>query len=237
MYASGSDALAPNLREIWDRPSLMGAHRLGPDGARSDASAPLKRAKPGTGTEGEEIARSSSAGAPPGTQGLSPRSNAETTTSEATMPPAVTASRALGLPEPPPTLAVTAPGPDPLRSMDLPQWIEALGVDSAAMPSAFLQYRSTCKGESLTQIGDLYIIEHRASPILLVTGMTLEVDVPPWGKVRPGIPRFACRAVGCIRCSEERGGYQFKWYHRRWREAYDGLRREGSLSAADLEAM
>ena len=99
----------------------------------------------------------------------------------------------------------------PLRSPELPVWVDSPDVDSQAMLSAFLEYRARCLGEARTQISDLYMIIHSSGDDTLDT--------------RSPVPWVACSAVDCRRCAAERGGYQFRWYHPRWAATYLRLAR------------
>ena len=99
----------------------------------------------------------------------------------------------------------------PLRSVELPVWVDSPDVDSQAMLSAFLEYRARCLGEARTQISDLYMIIHSSGDDTLDT--------------RSPVPWVACSAVDCRRCAAERGGYQFLWYHPRWAATYLRLAR------------
>ena len=99
-----------------------------------------------------------------------------------------------------------------LHSMEgpmLPRWIDDPTVDSAAMYSAFL----SVVGDSVKEdCGQLFLINHRPGPSIL-----------------PSFPRnIWCRHLGCSRCGEGRGGYQFRWYHPSWVKAYLSMKRPGS---------
>ena len=99
-----------------------------------------------------------------------------------------------------------------LHSMEgpmLPRWIDDPTVDSAAMYSAFL----SVVGDSVKEdCGQLFLINHRPGPSIL-----------------PSFPRnIWCRHLGCSRCGEGRGGYQFRWYHPSWVKAYLSMKRLGS---------
>ena len=90
------------------------------------------------------------------------------------------------------------------------------------MVSAFLAYRGRCAGEARAQLGHLYMIVHCHEPTVVVGGQVFRPqEIHP-----PGLPTQPCTAQGCARCFEGRGGYQFKWYHPRWRAAYVRLRRK-----------
>ena len=99
----------------------------------------------------------------------------------------------------------------PLRSPELPVWVDSPDVDSQAMLSAFLEYRARCLGEARTQISDLYMIIHSSGDDTLDT--------------RSPVPWVACSAVDCRRCAAGRWGYQFRWYHPRWAATYLRLAR------------
>ena len=99
-----------------------------------------------------------------------------------------------------------------LHSMEgpmLPRWIDDPTVDSAAMYSAFL----SVVGDSVKEdCGQLFLINHRPGPTIL-----------------PSFPRnIWCRHLGCARCGQGHGGYQFRWYHPSWVKAYLSMKRLGS---------
>ena len=120
---------------------------------------------------------------------------------------------------------------EPMRSMELPRWIESDFVDSQAMLEAFEHYKYTCSGEAEAQLKRLYVIEHRMPKTVVLVGIPIEVK-----KVRDEQPRRKCRKNPCIRCGLQKGGYQFKWYSERWVKRYDDNRRPGTLSAAEIRA-
>jgi len=134
------------------------------------------------------------------------------------------------LPEDPTPLpgTTTEVGPTtPLTSAELPRWIDHPLVDSQAMFSAFLAYRGRCTGEAYTQLGHLYIIEHRHEPTVVVGDQVIRpLDIRP-------LPTRPCTAVGCERCLTSHGGWQFKWYNDRWRDTYISLRRENAWHPDD----
>ena len=125
-------------------------------------------------------------------------------------------------PTTPPGVAAEGGPTTPLTSAELPRWIHHPRVDSQAMLSAFLAYRGRCTGEAHAQLDHLYMIVHRHEPTVVVGGQVIRPqEIHP-----PGLPTQPCTAQGCARCLEGRGGYQFKWYHPRWRAAYVRLRRK-----------
>ena len=119
----------------------------------------------------------------------------------------------------PPGAAAEGGPTTPLTSDDLPRWIDDPRVDSSAMLRAFLAYRDRCTGKAYTQLGDIDMIVHDQAPTVVVCGQVIRPSV-----MRP-LPTRKCTAQECIRCSERRGGYQFKWYHERWRDTYVKMRR------------
>ena len=120
---------------------------------------------------------------------------------------------------------------EPMRSMELPQWIESDFVDSQAMLVAFKHYKYTCSGEAEAQLKHLYVIDHRMPKTVVLGGIPVEVK-----EVRDEQPVRKCRKNPCTRCGQQQGGYQFKWYSERWAKWYDENRRPGSLSAAEIRA-
>ena len=96
------------------------------------------------------------------------------------------------------------------------------------MVLAFLAYRGRCAGEARAQLGHLYMIVHCHEPTVDVGGQVIRPqEIHP-----PGLPTQPCTAQGCARCLEGRGGYEFKWYHPRWRTARARLRRKVPLEDA-----
>ena len=136
------------------------------------------------------------------------------------------------LPEDPTPLpgTTTEVGPTtPLTSAELPRWIDHPRVDSQAMFSAFLAYRGRCTGEAYTQLGHLYIIEHRHEPTVAVSSQVIR----PQEIHSRGQPTRPCTAQGCARCLSGHGGYQFKWYNDRWRDTYISLSKENAWHPDD----
>jgi hypothetical protein len=98
----------------------------------------------------------------------------------------------------------------------LPRWIDDASVDSMAMYSAFL---SVVNDSLEYKCRQLYIIHHRPGP----------------GICQPFPKRIWCTDVGCRRCAEGFGGYQFRWYHPSWMAAYLRLKRPGAWMPTQLQ--
>ena len=106
-----------------------------------------------------------------------------------------------------------------LHSMEgpmLPRWIDDPTVDSAAMYSAFLSVIDSDPTIIIDSVKEdcaqLFLINHRPGPTYL-----------------PSFPRnIWCRHLGCARCGQGHGGYQFRWYHPSWVKAYLSMKRPGS---------
>ena len=117
----------------------------------------------------------------------------------------------------------------PLTSVELPRWIDHPRVDSQAMLSAFLDYRGRCKEEARAQLDHLYMIVHTQESTF-VTGNKV---------IRPQnmspLPTRPCETQECERCRTNRGGYQFKWYHQRWKDIYIRLSRNEAWTPDELE--
>ena len=94
-------------------------------------------------------------------------------------------------------------------------WADNDRVDSQAMLSAFLTYRQRCHGLARTQLDDLFMIRHRHPPFYVIGGQRIVPEEPA-----APVPEVACAAPQCARCEAQRGGYQFKWIHHRWAQAY-----------------
>ena len=113
--------------------------------------------------------------------------------------------------------------PVPLQAIELPYWLDDPLVDSQAMLSAFLAYKGKCHGEAAAQLNDLWMIRHRHQTTFTVAGHNVTPEVIPGPQ-----PEVPCRTPGCVRCRDLRGGFQFKWFHPRWENAYVELARPGS---------
>ena len=93
---------------------------------------------------------------------------------------------------------------------DWPRWIDLPNVDSQAMYSAFLAY--DCRMQSHEEIraggyrpvwsGHLMMIIHRVAE----EGVVPAFRVNGTGNVK----ETPCQQMGCKRCEEGKGGYQFK---------------------------
>ena len=117
----------------------------------------------------------------------------------------------------------------PLMSVELPRWIDHPRVDSQAMLSAFLDYRRRLTGKTREQLEHLYMIVHTQESTF-VTGNKV---IQP--RMTSPLPTRPCKAQECERCRTNRGGYQFKWYHPRWKDVYISLSRNKAWTPDELE--
>ena len=117
----------------------------------------------------------------------------------------------------------------PLMSVELPRWIDHPRVDSQAMLSAFLKYRGRCTGGTREQLEHLYMIVHTQESTFVMGNQVIRPQ-----EISP-LPRRSCKAEECERCRKKHGGYQFKWYHRRWKEVYISLSRPKAWTPDGLE--
>ena len=118
----------------------------------------------------------------------------------------------------------------PLMSVELPRWIDHPSVDSQAMLSAFLAYRHRSTGETRTQLEYLYMIVHTHESTFVKGNEVIQPQ-----EMSP-LPTRPCEAQECERCRTKRGGYQFKWYHERWKDVYIRLSRDGAWTPDRLES-
>lgn len=87
---------------------------------------------------------------------------------------------------------------------DLPRWIDDWKVDSGAM---LLAYWNTPDIEKEEYYGEL----------------TLFIHASPWRDLLPrmrGVHVMHCKQSACRMCSEQRGGFMFRWCHIKWSERY-----------------
>ena len=98
------------------------------------------------------------------------------------------------------------------------------------MLSAFLDYRGRCKEEAREQLDHLYMIVHTQESTFVAGNKVIR---PP--KMSP-LPTRPCEAQECERCRTNRGGYQFKWYHQRWKDVYIRLSRNEAWTPDELES-
>ena len=110
----------------------------------------------------------------------------------------------------------------PLMSVELPRWIDHPSVDSQAMLSAFLDYHGRLTGEAHDQLKHLYMIVHTHT-----TNFVRGNEIIQPQEVSP-LPTRPCKAQPCKRCRTKSGGYQFKWYHERWKNVYIRLSKNGA---------
>ena len=107
-----------------------------------------------------------------------------------------------------------------LSMADLPRWVVTGRVDSAAMFGAFLQHLHEIPvGRERDALLSLPAVDHRAR------GFWGEVATP----VQPSAnPTVLCQIAHCVRCSEGRGGYVFRWFKTEWSRNYGRGARRGS---------
>ena len=111
---------------------------------------------------------------------------------------------------------------------NLPRWIDCWKVDSAAMYAAFLHDVSHCPDEKeVLGLAELYTIEHY--PYLVEAGPKMK-DVQ--GKLYE-VPWRQCAKPPCPRCSNNEGGYRFRWYDQRWYAQYRATARRGAWQPGD----
>ena len=110
----------------------------------------------------------------------------------------------------------------PLMSVELPRWIDHPSVDSQAMLSAFLDYHGRLTGKAHDQLKHLYMIVHTHTTNFVTGNEIIQTQ-----EMSP-LPTRPCKAQPCERCRTESGGYQFKWYHERWKDVDIRLSRNGA---------
>ena len=110
---------------------------------------------------------------------------------------------------------------------DLPRWVATGRVDSAAMFGAFLQHLHEIPlGRERDALLSLPAVDHRAG------GFWGEVATP----VQPSAnPTVLCQVAHCVRCSEGRGGYVFRWFKTEWSRNYVRGARGGSWRPGEEE--
>ena len=115
---------------------------------------------------------------------------------------------------------------------DLPRWIDDEKVDSQAMLSAYMGYEHMSRTElaagnqgNFRPIwwGHLTMVVHKMNG---VQGTLLTQPLA-------GIKDMDCEKRACSRCTQGRGGYQFRWYSRAWAKRYNEMRRPGSWEAPE----
>ena len=116
-----------------------------------------------------------------------------------------------------------------LTSVELPRWIDHPSVDSQAMLSAFLAYTHRSTEEAREQVKCLYMIVHEHESTFVKDNEVIQPQ-----EISP-LPTRPCKARECKRCDTKCGGYQFRWYHRRWKDDYMRLKRDGAWTPYKLE--
>ncbi len=100
-----------------------------------------------------------------------------------------------------------------------PRWVQSERVDSAAMLSAFLEYRRR-QPEIMGQhpLDQLWIVNHYHP------GMSNEDngEGPVW------LSKRCTSALPCKRCTLGHGGYMFRWFDARWEHTYRRLMCHGA---------
>ena len=107
----------------------------------------------------------------------------------------------------------------------LPRWVNDPTVDSSVMLTAFLSWSgATDAAESDELVRSLWIIDPASTPFAdFATRIPVQVRGIP-------LPIRRCVSPGCERCTLLRGGYQFRWFDRRWLDHYERNKKPGSRS-------
>ena len=99
------------------------------------------------------------------------------------------------------------------------------------MYSAFLSY-DLCMQSHEEIIAGAYRPVWSGHLKMIIHKLGDEVLLPACRVSDPGyVKEVPCQQMGCKRCEQGRGGYQFKWYCRYWAKEYNRLRRPGSWEA------
>ena len=110
--------------------------------------------------------------------------------------------------------------------MACPRWVLAPHVDSTAMLSAVLWFKTKDPDtwQALDLQDHLNLVEHAIPSI----GTTTRVD---------GIPAVMCPLAKdqCWRCSRGRSGYTFRWLSVFWASKYNELRQRNAWAPGDQE--
>ena len=108
--------------------------------------------------------------------------------------------------------------------MAFARWIMAPHVDSAAMLSAFLDWKATHETQWRNLGSVLTIVEHPREP----PGQAAQ-DLS-------FLTHYPCASPGvCKRCLRQRPGYTFRWLGPQWADAYKSTKSSGSWSCTDPE--
>ena len=89
------------------------------------------------------------------------------------------------------------------------RWIPSSRVDSAAMLSAYFEYRQ--KNPLLAFDPPLTIVYHRS-----------DFPLPILGDLRS----YPCQISGCHRCATQQAGFVFRWAHGPWLDTYSRMARD-----------
>ena len=111
---------------------------------------------------------------------------------------------------------------------DAPRWVESWLVDSMAMLGAFLKYKSECEEEESTELGNLFARLHKNGDLSFAEEAMIETQMSSLG-----VTARMCQKTPCKRCSENRGGYVFRWYSPKWSENYCRMKRPGAWTPGD----
>ena len=112
-----------------------------------------------------------------------------------------------------------------------PRWIDDDTVDSAVMLGAYVRYiaeRDRVGDPVPACFGHLWTVEHRK--VLSIWDVVATPVEPP-----VALLHRQCNGVGCLRCQEGRGGFQFRWYCAAWAKYYNQQRRAGAWEAPELQ--
>ena len=96
------------------------------------------------------------------------------------------------------------------------------------MLSAFLDYQGRLTGKARDQLKHIYMIVHTQTSTFVTGNEIIQTQ-----EMSP-LPTRACKAQKCERCRTNRGGYQFKWYHERWKDIYIRLSKNGAWKLDSL---
>ena len=106
----------------------------------------------------------------------------------------------------------------------------AIEEEKEAVDQAFLETSDGIQSD-MKPYAELFMIEHAMRSTFVVAGRVLQPQQVP-----APVPTIPCVAMGCVRCQNLRGGYQFKWYSRLWGDEYRRSRRPGAWTPGEPEA-
>ena len=108
---------------------------------------------------------------------------------------------------------------DPVLMANLPRWQMCWSqANLGSFLSWFTHYATADEQEEALH---LHIVQHRSGPSPLLAARGIFPQEVPIGLtlasgVKCNMREFPCADVGCRRCAEGRGGYQFRWCDPRW---------------------